>query len=286
MIEQQMSAWQKMRKHEAAEAEFLLRVNERWCLNACHRFINRSSLGAAVWTLHDAGNISSLIVHAKHSLLPVFAQSGGSRKKIPPLNFLRGIFGMARIHSLQGRKEDVEILQAALEKAGLCAAEEIDYQQMCLEHTPGEYKTAGPAGLVIRKPQTADMDALVSLHAAYEIEEVLPGHSEFNASISRLNTERLFANEQMLVAVLGGRLVGKINTNALAFSPIQIGGVYVLPEYRGLGLARRLAGEFTADLASQGRGVSLFVKKSNSAANRVYRRIGFEKLGFYRICYF
>ena len=41
-----------------------------------------------------------------------------------------------------------------------------------------------------------------------------------------------------------------------------------------------------ADLIAQGRGISLFVKKSNPAARNVYRNIGFEILDGYRIDYF
>jgi len=39
-------------------------------------------------------------------------------------------------------------------------------------------------------------------------------------------------------------------------------------------------------LAAQGRGISLFVNKTNTAARRVYQRIGFETTGDYRIDYF
>jgi predicted GNAT family acetyltransferase len=90
----------------------------------------------------------------------------------------------------------------------------------------------------------------------------------------------------MLVAEFKGNLIGKINTNAVTFTRYQVGGVYVHPDYRGMGIARRMAGEFIASLTTQGKGISLFVKKSNSAARRVYQRIGFEILGDYHINYY
>jgi predicted GNAT family acetyltransferase len=130
------------------------------------------------------------------------------------------------------------------------------------------------------------MNALAALQAAYEREEVLPTASEFNATASRLNIERIFTREQMLVAELDGRLVGKINTNAITFTRYQVGGVYVLPDYRGKGIARRMAGAFIDSLIAQGRGISLFVKKTNHAARSVYQRIGFDILGDYRISYY
>jgi ribosomal protein S18 acetylase RimI-like enzyme len=274
---------QKMKKNEIAEVELLLQSQERWCINACNRYLNRDSSKDNVWTLHNsAGDITTLIVYAKQGLLPVLC----GQKTIPSPHFLRGLFGMVPIHSLQGREDDVAILETALEEMGLFAAEKIDYDLMCIDRPPSGFSSISIAGLVIRKPQFTDMDALAALQGAYEREEVLPSASEFNAAVSRLNIERIFTKEQMLVAELNGRLIGKINTNAITFTRYQVGGVYVHPDFRGLGIARRMAGEFISILAAQGRGTSLFVKKSNPCARRVYQHIGFEIMGNYRISYY
>jgi ribosomal protein S18 acetylase RimI-like enzyme len=279
--------WRKMKKHEAAEVEALLQSNERWCMNACSRFINRNKKEDHTWLLRHrdgglTGDIFALMVQSKQNLLPVLC----GQEYIPPPHFLRGLFGTVPIHSLQGRKEDVLSMEVLLEKMGLCATEEIDYDLMCIDHPPSDFYGARHAGLVIRKPQATDLNALAALQAAYEQEEVLPLASEFNAAVSRLNIERIFSKEHMLVAEFNGNLIGKINTNAVTFTRYQVGGVYVAPDYRGLGIARRMAGEFIASLTAQGRGISLFVKKSNSAARNVYQRIGFEILGDYRINYY
>ncbi|MDR3139845.1 MAG: GNAT family N-acetyltransferase, partial [Treponema sp.] len=63
-------------------------------------------------------------------------------------------------------------------------------------------------------------------------------------------------------------------------------GVYVAPDCRGLGIACRMGAVFTRELIRAGKGLSLFVKKRNSPARAVYRRIGFECLEDYRICYY
>jgi ribosomal protein S18 acetylase RimI-like enzyme len=272
-----------MKKRQIAQTESLLQSQERWCMNACNRYINRIPKEDDVWLLRSkAGEIFALMVYAKQSLLPVLC----GQKNIPPPHFLRGLFGTIPIHSLQGKKDDVALMESALEKIGLHAAEKIDYDLMCIDRPPENFYTSRIAGLIIRKPQSSDMDALAALQAAYEQEEVIPSAAEFNAAVSRLNIERIFSKEQMLVAELNGRLIGKINTNAATFSRYQVGGVYVVPDYRGRGIARKMAGEFIADLVAQGRGISLFVKKSNPCARRVYQRIGFEILGDYRINYY
>jgi ribosomal protein S18 acetylase RimI-like enzyme len=274
--------WQKIKKKDSAAVEELLRSHERWCMNACNRYLNRRSEKDSAWLLKNkAGDITAIIVRSKLGLLPVL----GDETSVPPPRFLQGIFGMAPVHSLQGRKEDMLIMEAALEKVGLYAEEKLDYDLMCIDHPPSDFHIPC-AGLTLRKPDSGDMNALAALHAAYEQEEVLPAASEFSAAASRMNIERIFAKEQILVAELDGRIIGKINTNASAFTRCQVGGVYVLPEYRGRGIARRMAGEFITGLVAQGRGISLFVKKTNPAARRVYQRIGFEILGDYQINYY
>jgi ribosomal protein S18 acetylase RimI-like enzyme len=271
-----------MKKKDIAAAEALLRSHERWCMNACNRYLNRRSEKDSVWLLKNrAGDITSLIVRSKLSLLPVL----GDEDPIPPPYFLRGFFSLVPVHSLQGRKEDMLIMEAALEKLGLYAEEKLDYDLMCIDHPPSGFYTPC-VGLTFRKPDSGDMNALAALHAAYEQEEVLPTVSEFSAAASRMNIEQIFSKQQILVAELDGRLIGKINTNASTFTRCQVGGVYVLPEYRGRGIARRMAGEFITGLTAQGKGISLFVKKTNLAARRVYQRIGFEILGDYRINYY
>jgi len=275
--------WRKMKKRQIAQTESLLKSQERWCMNACNRYINRNPKEDNVWLLRNkAGEMFALMAHIKQSLLPVLC----GQKNIPPPHFLRGLFGTVPIHSLQGKKEDVLIMEAALEKIGLYAAEKIDYDLMCIDRPPENFHMGSLAGLIIRKPQSSDIDALAALQAAYEQEEVIPSAAEFNAAVSRLNTERIFSKEQMLVAELDGHLIGKINTNAATFSRYQVGGVYVAPDYRDRGIARRMAGEFITGLVAQGRGISLFVKKSNPCARRVYQRIGFEIVGDYRISYY
>jgi len=281
MIKPLFGSWRKMKKSQIANAEDILRANERWCMNACGRFLKG---GSPVWLLGGKNGLpSALVIHSKQALLPVLCGQGA----VPPPHFLRSVFGgNVNLYSLQGRKDDVLVMEKALEEMGLYASEEKNYDIMCLDRPPLSCRSAAPLNLVVRKPVPQDMDALVALHASYEKEEVLPAGAEFRPDVSRLNIERIFAEEQMFVAEIDGRLVGKINTNALGFTRYQIGGVYVYPDYRGIGIAGRMTFEFVEGLVAQGRGISLFVKKNNIAARRVYQRIGFEITGDYRIDYF
>lgn len=276
--------WQKMAKRDTAAFESLLRSRERCCMNACSRYLHRDPAKDHLWTLRDTGGaVSAIIICSKRNLLLVLS----GQTAIPPPHFLRGLFGVVPVHSLQGLQSDAVILEQALEKSGLKARETIDYDIMCIDKSPVESCLAsGPPGLVIRRPEFAEMDALAALQAAYEQEEVLPLGSTFNPAASRMNMERILAHEHVFVAEVGGTLVGKINTSAASFTRFQVGGVYVHPRFRGMGVARRMAAEFVRFLVAQGRGISLFVKKSNSAARRVYCHLGFEFQGNYRISYY
>ena len=130
------------------------------------------------------------------------------------------------------------------------------------------------------------MEALFQLQAGYEKEEVLQQGAIFDPSMCRLNIDRIAAREQLLLAELGGRVCGKLNTGAASSSFFQIGGVYVHPGYRGRGIASKMTAVFVQGLLSQGKTVSLFVKKRNAAAQAAYARVGFTRLGEYRISYY
>jgi hypothetical protein len=53
-----------------------------------------------------------------------------------------------------------------------------------------------------------------------------------------------------------------------------------------MGIARCMAEEFIASLINEGMGVTLFVKKNNVAARRLYLGLGFSVSGDYRITYY
>jgi ribosomal protein S18 acetylase RimI-like enzyme len=211
----------------------------------------------------------------------------GKIRDIPPLHFMNGFLGKPPVHAVQGMLGDAETLEAALADLGYRSAEQRNYDLMALAKAPGdETPGAYPRGLELRRPDPADLEELYPLQAGYEQEEVLPQGRALNPLACRLALGNILSREQILVACLDKRIVGKINTNARSFTRVQIGGVYVLPEYRGRGIGRRMTAVFAGELMAGGRGVTLFVKKNNQAAQKIYRQIGFEDAGDYRISYY
>jgi hypothetical protein len=288
--------WKKIKRGEYPAAEEFLIDRESECVAACSRFMHFKANKGHVWALKDeTGRIKALLLHHRRSLFPILnsgtdgkANSKAAGKAAIPLpRFLNSFLGKVPIHAVQGLLEDTDILTKAMENLGYFAAEHLDYDLMALDTQPiSSCYRYGPPGLLLRPPIPADTDELFHLQAAYEREEVLPGGAEFNPAACRANLEHLLKQEQMLVACLGNRIVGKINTSASSYTRRQIGGVYVHPDCRSMGIAIRMTAVFLKGIIDEGRGVTLFVKKRNTIARSVYKRVGLTAQGNYRISYF
>ena len=284
--------WRKIPKSEYHRAEAFLREREKFCVSASARFLLLGEIKGHVWQLPGpGGEISALLLHGRRTLFPVFgkprAEETEPRQQIPGPRFLSRFLGKVRIHSVQGLRQDAELLEDLIQEQGFIATQRIDYDLMSLDNAPRpEAGKESPAGLILRPPLPEDEESLFALQAAYEQEEVLPSNSVFNPAACRLNLQKLLSREQVLVAELDGQVVGKINTSARSFSRYQIGGVYVRPDCRGLGIGAKMTSVFARDILDKSSGITLFVKKRNTAACKVYRKAGFSTLANYRISYY
>lgn len=279
-----LPGWHKVSVKERDAAETFLKGREKYCVYAYARFLKMKGRHDFLWYMPGSeGGISALLLHSRQSLFPVFDKN----KNICAPRFLKRFLGKAPIHALQGLREDAETLEALMEDQGYHPAERIEYELMGLDGEPKtEAFNAGPGGLVLRQPAAMDEEALFALQAAYEQEEVLPKNAVFNPAACRINLEHILSSEHTLVAELNNQVVGKINTSAESFSRFQIGGVYVRPDYRGLGIAAKMTAFFIRNLLALGKGITLFVKKHNTAALKVYRKTGFVIMADYRISYY
>jgi GNAT superfamily N-acetyltransferase len=286
MKEERSRRWEKLGRNEyAAATEYLIRREDE-CVAACARFLRMRDYKdqGSVWALKDeAGHIDAFLLFHRRALFPIL----NGRTGIPFPGFLKRFSGKVPIHAVQGLRADAEILIKAMENLGYFAAEHLDYDLMALDSRPPDSCCRyGPPELLLRPPGPDDTEELFRLQAAYEREEVLPGGAEFDAAVCRANLDILLKHERVLLACLGSHIVGKINTSASSFTRCQIGGVYVRPDCRGMGIAVRMAAVFFRDIIDEGRGITLFVKKRNAAARAVYRRTGLTVRGNYRISYY
>jgi GNAT superfamily N-acetyltransferase len=279
--------WKTPGIFSSGEAETFLRKRERYCVGACCRYLGRGSK-SRYWYAKDG-----FLLHVRRVLFPVFHFLEKPRR-LPLPRRLEKLVAKEGLHAAQGLIEDVELLETALPVS--IASETIDYDLMELDHaselrntgrTPGSARAAGiEAGVLFRIPGPEDINGLFPLQAGYDQEEVLPRAAVFNPAVCLYNLQAIISTGLVLAAEYEGRLVGKINVNAESFTRLQIGGVYVDPAFRGRGIGGAMIAEFIRLLGSRGKGFTLFVKKQNAAARRVYDRIGFTKLADYRIDYF
>lgn len=78
----------------------------------------------------------------------------------------------------------------------------------------------------------------------------------------------------------GDELVAAAGTHVVSslYAVTAVGAVLTRPSHRGRGLAGRVTGALTADLAARYETVGLNVETSNHAAIKVYERIGYRRL--------
>ena len=288
-----MKIWKKLNRNALSCAEEFLQEREETCVSAISRF--NAGIISHVWAACKPGigssSISALLLYGKGLLFPVFhfsfGQSAGYNIKNMPLPiFLPMILTNDPLHAAQGLADDMDMLERALKKKGFFFSSKYEYELRSLEYSERDFTMHFPAGLVIRRAETADIGELFPLQAAYEMEEVLPRGAEFNPASCRKTLETLIAEKTILAAELDGILVGKININARSFNRFQIGGVYVIPKYRRRGIARAMTAALIREFAPQKKYFSLFVKKTNIPARKVYNSLGFRITGDYRICYY
>lgn len=208
-------------------------------------------------------------------------------------DFIRG----RRIHTVMGLSRDVAAVSKIVTRPHRAT---IEYHLMKLDRwdraflrlTEVEFLNAG----------RRDLRRLMPLQAAYEKEEVLLDPSGFNASITRAYLLQTL-NDQIVVmacernpiesgsSIPGPwrrplRPIAKASTNAKGIGYYQIGGVFTEKAYRGRGIGRNVVAYLLDQIFDAGRRACLFVKKDNVPAIAMYRRLGFEEAGEYRIDYF
>jgi GNAT superfamily N-acetyltransferase len=273
-------------------AETLLRERERFCVSACSRYLNNERADR-LWVFpapvsgsrvkpapRSAPQPAALLLYAKQSLYPICC----GRRDIPVPHFFSRLLHLHPPHAIQGLVEETALLEEAAAGAGLEKQDQFDYNLMSLDKKP--ISPGIMPGLRIYRPDFDEIDELFPLQAAYEQEEVIPAGGIFRPEISRLSLVRIIGGERILAAKLNGKIVGKINCNARSFTRFQIGGVYVHPDCRGLGIATALTAAMTESLFSEGQAATLFGKMRIAVARAVYERVGFVYTADYRISYY
>lgn len=132
----------------------------------------------------------------------------------------------------------------------------------------------------------SDEEKLFPLERAYQIEEVIPPNFAFSDQLLRDSFKLNLQSQKILALEIGNTPVAKAAIAACGQNCALLGGVYTLPEFRRKGFAAILIRQILGILASENKIASLYVKKKNLAAVELYKKLGFESIGEYRLVYF
>ena len=205
--------------------------------------------------------------------------------------FLGQDFPYTDLHAVAGIREHTLLFERVMSEAAhirLDAA--VDYYLMrCAKPcTDTFFQTAQAklnAALSIERATENDLTELFPLQLDYENTEVAYEGRPINPAVCKLSLRARLTTEYIYKVSANGRIVAKAGTNAQGFHWFQIGGVYTLPAYRNRGLAAAAVAHLINTHSAEAHGFALFVKTANTAALRVYEKLGFEQCGLFRMSY-
>lgn len=283
------TSWRYLGKSDIPFLKKFLCERESWCTSFSSRLIKKNNLvlpeffdGAVIGKSESNNEITSaLLVVSDGVWFPIFGSSIENNDR----QIIKHLLKKRRytIFTCMGLEDDLEKLTGILEARSV---DSIKYHYM--NTTNLEFPVHSPKieGLKCRKAIGSDFYRLSNLQAAYEVEEVVRPNKEFNRAICDGYLASSLKKEIVVVAEYEGTMIAKAQTNAKGFSCYQIGGVYVMPEFRNRGIAECLMENLLSIIAREKKTASLFVKKSNFPAIALYKKLGFRIFGDFRIDYF
>jgi ribosomal protein S18 acetylase RimI-like enzyme len=268
------------RRDLPAILELLLR-DEALCVPVTSRLL-AGARGCEVYLNADArGNVSECILFTSAGLLlPVLAGEDATHDGLGDV--LRGL--SPAVHSIMGVGRCVGGAESLLP---LPPTTRIEYFLMTLPRASlRPLLPHDSSGVLLRKADPYDAEALFPLQKEYELEEVVIDPTHFSDAQCMKLLKHALRDELIFVAELDGVPVAKAATNARGFGVDQIGGVYTVPEKRSKGLGARVVAELLEAVFVDKGAACLFVKKRNRPAIALYDRLGFAPVTDYIISYY
>jgi len=205
--------------------------------------------------------------------------------------FLSEDFPYKELHAVAGIREHTLLFEQVISEIAhirLDAAVDYYLMQCAKPCTDTFFQTAQAklnTALSIERATENDLIELFPLQLDYENTEVAYEGRPINPAVCKLSLRARLTTEYIYKVSADGHIVAKAGTNAQGFHWFQIGGVYTLPAYRNKGLAAAAVAHLINIHSAEAHGFALFVKTANTAALRVYEKLGFEQCGLFRMSY-
>ncbi|UTC57921.1 GNAT family N-acetyltransferase [Treponema sp. OMZ 305] len=195
------------------------------------------------------------------------------------------------LHAVAGIREHTILFERVLsETAHIRLDAAVDYYLMrCTKPCTDIFFQTAQAklntALWIERATENDLAELFPLQFDYENTEVAYEGRPINPAVCKLSLHTRLTTEYIYKVSADGHIVAKAGINAQGFHWFQIGGVYTLPSYRNKGLAAAAVAHLINTHNAEAHSFALFVKTANTAALRVYEKLGFEQCGPFRMSY-
>jgi RimJ/RimL family protein N-acetyltransferase len=139
-----------------------------------------------------------------------------------------------------------------------------------------------PGGSGLRAAQLGDLDLLVRTSAAAFLEEVGIDAYARDPALFEWRTRTQIEERRSWVWEQDGKVLFKAEASAWTNRAVQLQQVWVDPELRGRGFAKRGLADLCGVLLRSTPAVCLFVRPENEIAIRLYESLGMRRVGSYR----
>lgn len=295
-------SWSFFLQTDTEKLSVFLRSREYCCINFASAFRKKyveGTIRSRIFTNHDDiiihkkrdnETVDSAIMLTKNGQLFPVSQYQTGENSFPDIREGLNLFrnSLIKVNTIMGDRISVEkILKSSFStKTAAEGKNSFSYFVMTLENDAFKKPINPVSGVMIRTATADDLYGLIPLQENYEIEEVLPSPEMFNSYVTAHHLASALKEQITVAAEKSGRIIAKANTNGQGFCFNQIGGVYTLPEYRGMGISTSVVSFLTEKIMQSGMKASLFVKTNNKAAIRVYTNLGFKIAEEFQITYF
>ncbi|MCQ2585377.1 MAG: GNAT family N-acetyltransferase [Treponema sp.] len=274
----------KIHEYPAEKLQNFLKKHEKNCVQLCSS-VKHNENNLYVLLEDEKSEEPWGVISTEHSIyhcLPNLKSANPEFEKC--FNSLIG----KKINSVVGEKEVSKIIVGILEKKKFKPYCTNEYFLMTKED---DSALPPPASLLsmgeeIVSCNNTHAEDLFDLQFHYLKEEVIPPGRKISDFYVRSNIKSLLKNQKVFVIESDGKFVSKVNTNAIGWDWVQIGGVYTDQLYRRNGYSYCLLSTLCRRINKQGRKCVLFVKKKNTPAQNLYEKMNFKKSGEYQITYF
>ncbi|MFF4267975.1 GNAT family N-acetyltransferase [Streptomyces virginiae] len=229
-------------------------------------------LGGEMWGWYADGELRSLC-YAGANLVPVCAGPDAVRAFAD-----RARRTGRRCSSIVGPAEATRLLWQLLEPTWGPAREVRSHQPLMVIERPSTTVEADPQVRRIRKDE---MELIMPACVAMFTEEVgISPMAGDGGLLYQARVAELVASGRSFARVDDGKVVFKAEIGAATARACQIQGVWVDPEFRGLGHSETgMAAVVAYALRDVAPVVSLYVNDFNTAARAAYHRVGFREVG-------